>query len=95
MRKCGILTSVVLFLPSMLVAQIGGARPAASENGTRATIFGGYSYLRNNNNGFNGWEGQGTFNFTRHLPGNFTPDATSIASFRSDGSEAARRKVGA
>jgi hypothetical protein len=67
MRKCGILTSVVLFLPSMLVAHIGGARPAGSENVTRATIFGGYSYLRNNNNGFNGWEGQGTFNFTQHL----------------------------
>jgi len=67
MRKCAILTSVILFLSSMLVGQIGGARPAGSENGTRATIFGGYSYLRNNNNGFNGWEGQGTFNFTRHL----------------------------
>ncbi len=40
---------------------------AGSENGTRAIVFGGYSYLRNNNNGFNGWEGQGTFNFTRYL----------------------------
>jgi hypothetical protein len=67
MRKCGILTSIVLFLPSMLVAQSGGARPAGSENGTRAAIFGGYSYLRNSNNGFNGWEAQGTFNFARHL----------------------------
>jgi peptidoglycan-associated lipoprotein len=67
MRKCGILTSIILFLSSMLVAQIGGARPAGSENGTRATVFGGYSYLRNGNNRFNGWEGQGTFNFNRHL----------------------------
>jgi hypothetical protein len=67
MRKCGILTSIMLFLPSMLVAQTGGARAAGSENATRATIFGGYSYLRNNNNGFNGWEGQGTFNFNRYL----------------------------
>ena len=67
MHKCAILTSVILFLPSLLVAQIGGARAAGSENGTRATIFGGYSYLRNGSNGFNGWEGQGTFNFTRHL----------------------------
>jgi hypothetical protein len=67
MRKCGILTFIILFLPSMLVSQIGGARPAGTENETRATIFGGYSYLRNNTNGFNGWEGQGTFNFNRYL----------------------------
>jgi hypothetical protein len=67
MRKSAILVSIILFLPSMLVAQIGGARPAGSENETRATIFGGYSYLRNNANGFSGWEGQGTFNFNRYL----------------------------
>ncbi len=54
MRKCVILTSIILCLPSMLIAQIGGARPAGTENETRATIFGGYSYLRNNTNGFNG-----------------------------------------
>jgi peptidoglycan-associated lipoprotein len=61
------LTFTILFLPSMLLAQSGGVRPAGSENGTRATIFGGYSYLRNDSNGFNGWEGQGTFNFNRYL----------------------------
>ena len=38
MRKCMILTSIILFLPSMLVAQIGGARPAGTENETRATV---------------------------------------------------------
>lgn len=67
MRKFRILMSVVLCLPLALVAQIGGAMPAGSENGTRATVFGGYSYLRNGSNGFNGWEGQGTFNFNRYL----------------------------
>ena len=67
MRKCGILMSIILSLPSAVVAQSGGARAAGSENGTRATIFGGYSYLGNSSNGFNGWEGQGTFNFTRNL----------------------------
>jgi hypothetical protein len=67
MRKRRILASVVLFLPSILVAQIGGARPAGTEKETRATVFGGYSYLRNNTNGFNGWEAQGTFNFNRYL----------------------------
>ena len=67
MRKFGILMSVVLCLPLALVAQMGGAMPSGSENGTRATVFGGYSYLRNGSNGFNGWEGQGTFNFNRYL----------------------------
>ena len=67
MRTCVMLVSILFCLPSMLTAQIGGARPAGSEIETRATIFGGYSYLRNANNGFNGWEGQGTFNFTRNL----------------------------
>ena len=67
MRKFGILMSIVLSLPIVLVAQSGGARAAGSEYGTRATVFGGYSYLRNNSNGFNGWEGQGTFNFNRYL----------------------------
>jgi len=68
MRKSVILAFIVSFLPSMLIAQIGsGARPAGREIETRATIFGGYSYLRNNSNGFGGWEGQGTFNFNRYL----------------------------
>jgi hypothetical protein len=67
MRKGVILMSISLILPSMLVAQNGGARTAGSENNTRATIFGGYSYLRNSRNGFNGWEGQGTFNLNRYL----------------------------
>ena len=67
MRTCVMLMSVIACLPTMLAAQIGGARPAGSELETRATIFGGYSYLRNASNGFGGWEGQGTFNFTRNL----------------------------
>jgi hypothetical protein len=65
MFKSGILASIIL--SSMLVAQTGGARPAGSDNGTRATILDGYSYLRNANNGFSGWEGQGTFNLNRYL----------------------------
>jgi len=81
MRKCVILTSVILCLPSMLIAQIGGARPAGTENETRATIFGGYSYLRNNTNGFNGWEGQGTFNFNRYLGVTADVSAASLTPF--------------
>src|SRR5207248_4902401 len=67
MRKCPITIFVIFAFQVMLAAQIGGARVAAVENGSRATIFGGYSYLRNNGNGFNGWEGQGTLNFNRYL----------------------------
>jgi hypothetical protein len=67
MQKFWILMSIVLCLPLSLVAQSGGAMAAGSENGTRATVFGGYSYLRNGSNSFNGWEGQGTFPFNRYL----------------------------
>ena len=67
MRRCVIFMSIIVCLPSMLAAQISGARPAGSEIPTRATMFGGYAYLRNASNGFSGWEGQGTFNFTRNL----------------------------
>jgi peptidoglycan-associated lipoprotein len=81
MRKCAILASIILFLPSMLVAQIGGARPAGSEKETRAIIFGGYSYLRNNSNGFGGWEGQGTLNFNRYLGVTADVSGTSVTPF--------------
>jgi len=81
MRKCMILTSIILCLPSLLIAQIGGARPAGTENETRATIFGGYSYLRNNSNGFRGWEGQGTFNFNRYLGITADVSGTSVTPF--------------
>jgi peptidoglycan-associated lipoprotein len=67
MRTCLLSIFIIVCSTSMLVAQIGGARPAGSEIATRAIVFGGYSYLRNASNGFNGWEGQGTFNFTRNL----------------------------
>ena len=67
MQKFGILMSLILCLPLSLAAQIGGAVPAGGESATRAVVFGGYSYLRNGSNGFNGWEGQGTFNFNRYL----------------------------
>ena len=82
MRKSVILVSIILFLPSMLIAQIGsGARPAGSEIETRATIFGGYSYLRNSSNGFGGWEGQGTFNFNRYLGVTADVSGTSVTPF--------------
>jgi hypothetical protein len=56
MRKLVMLAALVL-LPLAMVAQ----------DLTKAEIFGGYSYLRNSGNGFNGWDGQATFNFARYL----------------------------
>src|SRR5207247_3379407 len=55
-----VLTSLIFLLPAVVAAQ--------EEAAPRATIFGGYSYLRNSgSSSFNGWEGQGTFNFSRHF----------------------------
>ncbi|MBZ5722260.1 MAG: hypothetical protein LAO03_17960 [Acidobacteriia bacterium] len=67
MRKPVILMSAILFLSTMLAAQSSEPKTAVEDNAGRATLFGGYNYLRNNGNGSNGWQGQGTFNFTRHL----------------------------
>jgi hypothetical protein len=67
MHKCVVLLACVLLIPFTLVAQNNGPGAAYGESASRATIFGGYSYLRNNSNGFNGWVGQGTYNFTRYV----------------------------
>lgn len=61
MRKLAISMCVFLCLPFMAMAQ-------SSDNvATRGTIFGGYSLLHNGSNNFNGWDAQGTFNFTPHF----------------------------
>ena len=52
------LVVLCLFLPAMLVAQ---------NETPKVTVFGGYSLLRNGGNNSNGWNGQGTFNFTPYL----------------------------
>jgi hypothetical protein len=67
MRKLAGLVLVMFLASSALLAQIGGPRAAVEDNAGRVTAFGGYDYFRNGSQGFNGWEGQGTFNFTRHL----------------------------
>ena len=51
-----------LFLAALFVPMILGAQDAP-----RVEVFGGYSYLRNSSNNFNGWEGQASFNFNRFL----------------------------
>jgi hypothetical protein len=55
------------FVVSTCVLFLSLAAAAQESVASRAVIFGGYSYLRNSGNGLNGWEGQGTFNFTRFL----------------------------
>jgi Outer membrane protein beta-barrel domain len=64
MHKLVALVCLCVFVPLRLAAQ---EQP-------KATVFGGYSYLRNgssNNfggsNSLNGWEGQATYNFTPYL----------------------------
>ena len=59
MRTCVILLSAILLAPSLLLAQEAAA--------PKAELFGGYSYLRNNSNGLNGWTGQGTVNLSRYF----------------------------
>src|SRR3954452_308794 len=88
MRKLLILSSVLLSFPLMLAAQSGIPQAAFGDETPKATIFGGYSYLRNNSNGFNGWTGQGTYNFTRNFGltadfgGNYlTLDSATILGF--------------
>ena len=75
MRLRAILASAILCLPMVGMAQ----SRESSEVPSRGTVYGGYSLLHANNNlnfssdftsnsnNFNGWEGQGTFNFARHL----------------------------
>jgi len=60
MHKYGVAILLLLLTPAGLLAQESTVAP-------RAEIFGGYSYLRNNNNGFNGWTGQATVNFGRYF----------------------------
>jgi opacity protein-like surface antigen len=67
MRRCLSLTCALLFVPAMLMAQSSGPAGAVEESGPKATIFGGYNYFHSSSEGFNGWQGQGTFNFTPHL----------------------------
>src|SRR5438067_2451421 len=74
MRKIYVVVLVSLLVPVGAMCQ--------SEN-PKATVFGGYSYLRNGGQGANGFDGQATFNFnhyfgvTADLAGNYR----TVASF--------------
>jgi hypothetical protein len=58
MQKFTFVVLVCLLLPAVMLAQ---------DETPKVTVFGGYSLLRNGGNNTNGWDGQGTFNFTRYL----------------------------
>jgi hypothetical protein len=83
MRRCVILLTIIVLLPVVLAAQIGRPRAAFEGDGPRVTVFGGFPYLRNSSNGFGGWQGEGTFNFTRYLgvTGDVSGDYRSPGSF--------------
>jgi hypothetical protein len=56
MRKLFVAAALMLF-----------AVMAVAQDAPKAEVFGGYSYLRNSGNSFNGWEGQATANLNRHF----------------------------
>src|ERR1043165_5669270 len=78
MRLRAILLTAILSLPVFAVAQSEMNEPA-----TRGTVFGGYSLFHNNSNSFNGWNGQGTFNFNRHfgVTADFSGNSKQLAGF--------------
>jgi hypothetical protein len=61
MRLRAIIVSAILCLPLFGTAQEIGQPPS------RGTVYGGYALTHSNSNNFNGWDTQGTFNFTRHF----------------------------
>ena len=102
MRVRAILASAILCLPIFGMAQ----SRESSEVPSRGTVYGGYSLLHANNNlhfssdvtnssnNFNGWEGQGTFNFTRHfgVTADLTGNSNQLAGFSALGFSAGVRQ---
>jgi hypothetical protein len=74
MRKRAILAWAILCLPLLGVAQ---------DKPFRGNIFAGYSLLHNNSTNFNGWDGQGTFNFTPHfgVTADFSGNSKQVSGF--------------
>ncbi|MCI0351888.1 MAG: outer membrane beta-barrel protein [Acidobacteriales bacterium] len=72
MRKLVVLAAAVM-LPLALMAQ----------EGPKAEVFGGYSLLRNSGNNLNGWNAQGTLNFTPHfgITTDFSGNYHTVGSF--------------
>lgn len=102
MRVRAILASAILCLPVVGMAQ----SRESSQVPSRGTVYGGYSLLHANNNlnfssdfinssnNFNGWEGQGTFNFARHfgVTADLTGNSNQLAGFSALGFSAGVRQ---
>jgi hypothetical protein len=103
MRLRAILASTILCLPIVGMAQ----SRESSEVPSRGTVYGGYSLLHANtdlnnftndftssSNNFNGWEGQGTLNFTRHwgITADLTGNSNQLAGFSLLGFSAGTRQ---
>ena len=102
MRLRAILASAILCLPVVGMAQSRDS----SEVPSRGTVYGGYSLLHannnlnltsdftNNSNNFNGWEGQGTFNFMRHfgVTADLTGNSNQLVGFSALGFSAGVRQ---
>ena len=58
---CIVMLLVVVSLPLIMAAQ------SSSDDYSKVDVFGGYSYLRNSGNSFNGWDGQATYWVTKHI----------------------------
>jgi hypothetical protein len=58
MRKVFVVLCVSLIVPVAMMSQ---------DEVPKATVYGGYSFLRNGGHHSNGWNGQGTYNFNRYL----------------------------
>jgi opacity protein-like surface antigen len=104
MRKLAISMCVFLCLPLMLMAQ------EKERVATRGTVFAGYSLLHNNNSlgnslgssfgsssfggNLNGWEAQGTFNFTPHfgVTADFSGNSKQLVGFSELGFSAGTRQ---
>ena len=88
----------ILFSALLCLSMLSFAQQETSQVSTRGTVFGGYSLLHANNdfssigsgsgfnfggNNLNGWEGQGTFNFTRHfgVTADFSGNSQQLAGF--------------
>jgi hypothetical protein len=70
----------IMLLPFIMVTpeMAGQEEPVVP----KAEIYGGYSFVRNHGNNFNGWEGQANFNFDRY----FGATADFTGAYRTAGS---------
>jgi hypothetical protein len=74
---------VLFAFASVVILSLALAAQAPQPENPKVEAFAGYSYLRNSGNGFNGWEGQLTYNFNPHFgaTGDFSGYYRTAAAF--------------